>query len=107
MAKENTFLKNLSGISNAITSVTEIIGDRKSGGASKKAMDEDAEDNSIKIIDSVDKLEEWIVSNQNEASKPAALVLQQQMQVLKYVESPAMSGMVIDNIIVCLYKALD
>lgn len=107
MAKENTFLKNLSGISNAITSVTEIIGDRKSGGTSKKAMDEDAEDNSIKIIDSVDKLEEWIVSNQNEASKPAALVLQQQMQVLKYVESPAMSGMVIDNIIVCLYKALE
>ena len=50
MAKENTFLKNLSGISNAITSVTEIIGDRKSGGTSKKAMDEDAEDNSIKII---------------------------------------------------------
>ena len=107
MAKENTFLKNLSGISNAITSVTEIIGDRKSGETSKKAMEEDAEDNSIKIIDSVDKLEEWIVSNQNEASKPAALVLQQQMQVLKYVESPAMSGMVIDNIIVCLYKALE
>ena len=63
MAKENTFLKNLSGISNAITSVTEIIGDRKSGGTSQKAMDEDAEDNSIKIIDSVDKLEEWIVAN--------------------------------------------
>ena len=57
MAKENTFLKNLSGISNAITSVTEIIGDRKSGETSKKAMEEDAEDNSIKIIDSVDKLE--------------------------------------------------
>jgi hypothetical protein len=107
MAKENTFLKNLSGISNAITSVTEIIGDHKSGETSKKAMEEDAEGNSIKIIDSVDKLEEWIVSNQNEASKPAALVLQQQMQVLKYVESPAMSGMVIDNIIVCLYKALE
>ena len=102
MAKEKTFLKNLSGISNAITSVTEIIGERMSGEISKKAMEGEAEDNSIKIIDSVDKLEEWIVSNQNEASKPAALVLQQQMQVLKYVESPAMSGMVIDNIIVCL-----
>lgn len=107
MAKEKTFLKNLSGISNAITSVTEIIGERMSGEISKKAMEEEAEDNSIKIIDTVDKLEEWIVSTQNEASKPAALVLQQQMQVLKYVESPAMSGMVIDNIIVCLYKALE
>lgn len=35
------------------------------------------------------------------------MVLQQQLQVLKYVESYAMSGMVIDNIIVCLYKALE
>ena len=107
MAKENTFLKNLSGISNAINSVTEIIGERKSGESENKTVAENAGDSSVKIIDTVDKLEEWIVATQTEASKPAALVLQQQMQVLKYVESPAMSGMVIDNIIVCLYKALE
>jgi hypothetical protein len=66
-----------------------------------------AEGHSVKIIDTVDKLEEWIAVTQTEASKPAALVLQQQLQVLNYVQSPAMSGMVIDNIIVCLYKSLE
>lgn len=107
MAKENTFLKNIGGISNAINSVTEVIADRRSGESSKMADVGGAEGHSVKIIDTVDKLEEWIAVTQTEASKPAALVLQQQLQVLKYVQSPAMSGMVIDNIIVCLYKSLE
>ena len=107
MAKENTFLKNIGGISNAINSVTEVIADRRSGESSKMADVGGAEGHSVKIIDTIDKLEEWIAVTQTEASKPAALVLQQQMQVLKYVQSPAMSGMVIDNIIVCLYKSLE
>ena len=107
MAKENTFLKNIGGISNAINSVTEVIADRRSGESSKMTDVGGAEGHSVKIIDTVDKLEEWIAVTQTEASKPAALVLQQQLQVLNYVQSPAMSGMVIDNIIVCLYKSLE
>lgn len=107
MAKENTFLKNIGGISNAINSVTEVISDRRSGESSKMADVGGAEGHSVKIIDTIDKLEEWIAVTQTEASKPAALVLQQQLQVLNYVQSPAMSGMVIDNIIVCLYKSLE
>lgn len=107
MAKENTFLKNIGGISNAINSVTEVIADRRSGESSKMADVGGDEGHSVKIIDTIDKLEEWIAVTQTEASKPAALVLQQQLQVLKYVQSPAMSGMVIDNIIVCLYKSLE
>ena len=58
------------------------------------------------VIETVDQMEYWISSLQTEASKPAAMVLQQQMSVLKYVESPNMSGMMVDNIVVCLYKAL-
>ena len=107
MAKENTFLKNIGGISNAIDSVTEVIADRRSGESSKMADVGGDEGHSVKIIDTIDKLEEWIAVTQTEAAKPAALVLQQQLQVLKYVQSPAMSGMVIDNIIVCLYKSLE
>lgn len=107
MAKENTFLKNIGGISNAINSVTEVIADRRSGESSKMADVGGAEGHSVKIIDTIDKLEEWIAVTQTKASKPAALVLQQQLQVLNYVQSPAMSGMVIDNIIVCLYKSLE
>ena len=82
MAKENTFLKNIGGISNAINSVTEVIADRRSGESSKMADVGGAEGHSVKIIDTVDKLEEWIAVTQTEASKPAALVLQQQLQVL-------------------------
>ena len=107
MAKENTFLKNIGGISNAIDSVTEVIADRRSGESSKMADVGDAEGHSVKIIDTIYTLEEWIAVTQTEASKPAALVLQQQLQVLNYVQSPAMSGMIIDNIIVCLYKSLE
>ena len=107
MAKENTFLKNIGGISNAIDSVTEVIADRRSGESSKMADVGGAEGHSVKIIDTIDKLEEWIAVTQTEASKPAALVLQQQLQVLNYVQSPAMSGMIIDNIIVCLSKSLE
>ena len=103
MAKVNTILKNLSEITGAINNVAGIAGERKITDVTNETTSEDK----VKIIDSLDKLEEWIAVTQTEASRPAAMVLQQQMQVLRYVESPAMSGMVIDNIIVCLYKALE
>lgn len=103
MAKINTIMKNLSGITAAINNVAGFVGERKITDVTSETPSEDK----VKIIDSLDKLEEWIAVTQTEASRPAAMVLHQQMQVLRYVESPAMSGMVIDNIIVCLYKALE
>lgn len=103
MAKINTIMKNLSGITGAINNVAGIVGERKITDVTSETPSEDK----VKIIDSLDKLEEWIAVTQTEASRPAAMVLHQQMQVLRYVESPAMSGMVLDNIIVCLYKALE
>lgn len=109
MAKENKFFKTMSDISGAVSNVASIIGNVKSTKeertAEKQASPSDLKESSVEVIDTIDKLEEWITVAQTEASKPAAMVLQQQLQVLKYVESPAMSGMVIDNIIVCLYKA--
>lgn len=111
MAKENKFFKTMSDISGAVSNVASIIGNVKSTKeertAEKQASPSDLKESSVEVIDTVDKLEEWIIVAQTDASKPAAMVLQQQLQVLKYVESPAMSGMVIDNIIVCLYKALE
>lgn len=111
MAKENKFFKTMSDISGAVSNVASIIGNVKSTKeertAEKQASPSDLKESSVEVIDTVDKLEEWITVAQTEASRPAAMVLQQQLQVLKYVESPAMSGMVIDNIIVCLYKALE
>ena len=111
MAKENKFFKTMSDISGAVSNVAGIIGNvkftKEEITAEKQASPSDLKESSVEVIDTVDKLEEWITVAQTDASKPAAMVLQQQLQVLKYVESPAMSGMVIDNIIVCLYKALE
>lgn len=111
MAKENKFFKTMSDISGAVSNVASIIGNVKSTKeertAEKQASPSDLKERSVDVIDTIDKLEEWITVAQTDASRPAAMVLQQQLQVLKYVESPAMSGMVIDNIIVCLYKALE
>lgn len=107
MAKVNSILKNLSGISSAINNVAGIVGEFKNADDSNEIVPETDDVAAVKVIDSLDQLEEWIAVTQTEASKPAAMVLQQQMQVLRYVESPAMSGMVIDNIIVCLSKALE
>ncbi len=56
MAKENTFLKNIGGISNAINSVTEVIADRRSGESSKMADVGGAEGHSVKIIDTIDNI---------------------------------------------------
>ena len=56
MAKENTFLKNIGGISNAINSVTEVIADRRAGESSKMADVGGAEGHSVKIIDTVDNI---------------------------------------------------
>ena len=101
----------MSDIPGAVSNVVSIIGNVKATKeertAEKQASPSNLKESSVEVIDTIDKLEEWITVTQAEASKPAAMVLQQQLQVLKYVESPAMSGMVIDNIIVCLYKALE
>ena len=59
------------------------------------------------VINSTKDLTTWIMSMQPSASRNTALLLQSQMQVVNYVNSPALSGMMIDNIIVSLYKSVE
>lgn len=57
-------------------------------------------------IDSVDALSCYLNSLKPEASPSVMMALQSQLHILKYVQSPSMTLMVIDNIMVCLYKGI-
>ena len=60
----------------------------------------------VKVIDNVDSLSDYLQKLEPEASPSVMMALQSQMQVLKVVQSPTMTLMALDNILVCLYKAL-
>lgn len=62
---------------------------------------------SEQIIDSIDSLGVYLQSLQPKSSPAIMMALQSQFQMLKYVQSPTMSLMVIDNIMLCLYKSLN
>lgn len=57
-------------------------------------------------IDSIGSLSGYIQSLQLDASPSVMMALQSQLHVLKFVQSPTMTLMAVDNILVCLYKAL-
>lgn len=59
------------------------------------------------VINDVSDLSKWITSMQSVASRSVAQLLQSQLQVANYIVSPIISGMVLDNILVCLYKSLE
>lgn len=58
------------------------------------------------VIDSIDSLHGYLQSLQPDASPSVMMALQSQLHVLKFVQSPTMTLMAVDNIMVCLYKAL-
>ena len=60
----------------------------------------------VKVIDNVDSLSDYLQKLEPDASPSVMMALQSQMQVLKVVQSPTMTLMALDNILVCLYKAL-
>ena len=61
---------------------------------------------SLPTIDSVDTLNGYLNSLQSDASPAVMMALQSQIQVLKYVQSPTMMLMAVDNLMHCLYNAL-
>lgn len=90
---------NLSDSAGAITESIKSLSHLKS---KSNEVSESAET----VIDSVDSLNGYLSSLQTDASPAVMMALQSQMQVLKYVQSPTMTLMAVDNVMVCLYKAL-
>ena len=59
------------------------------------------------IISTIDGMKTWL-TNLGQDTTPALMqTLQMQLQVLKHVQSPSMTGMVLDNMILCLSKAVN
>lgn len=88
--------KAVEAISGVKSSISTLF-DRK---PSEKVEDKET------TISSVDSLSNYLQALQPEASPSVMMALQSQLQVLKFVQSPTMTLMTIDNIMVCLHKAL-
>ena len=59
------------------------------------------------IISTIDGMKTWL-TNLGQDTTPALMqTLQMQLQVLKQVQSPSMTGMALDNMILCLSKAVN
>ena len=101
--KFTNILKNidLSKVTDVTSSITESIQNKI-----EQARTTPISESEESVIDSVDSLNGYLQSLQPEASPAVVMALQSQLQVLKYVQSPTMTRMVVDNIMVCLHKAL-
>ena len=58
------------------------------------------------IVSSLNGMKLWLQDLGKDTTPAILQVLQTQLQVLKYVESPSMVGMMFDNMILCLNKSL-
>lgn len=58
------------------------------------------------IVSSLNGMKLWLQDLGKDATPAIMQVLNTQLQVLKYVESPSMVGMMFDNMILCLSKSL-
>lgn len=91
---------SFSKIKNTVTSVTCDIG--------QKAADVfDSNDNSEQgVLNSIDAIKKWLTQLQGKASPAALRVIQAELKVLSFIQSPAMSGITIENLIFLLDKSL-
>ena len=59
------------------------------------------------IISTIDGMKTWLTSLGQDTTPALMQTLQMQLQVLKHVQSPSMTGMALDNMILCLSKAVN
>lgn len=58
------------------------------------------------MVTTTEGMKKWLQDLGKDTTPALMQVLQTQMQVIKYVESPSMTGMLFDNMILCLNQAL-
>lgn len=96
-------LKN-KGVEKVIEKVTSVTNSILH--TSNDVQQENVAQESLPAIDSVDTLNGYLNSLQSGVSPAVMMALQSQMSVLKYVQSPTMTLVVVDNLMHCLYSAL-
>lgn len=89
-------------VSNVSDSVKTVISEY-----ADKVSERIIEDDSPIEINTIQQLNKWISSVQPDSNSSVGLLMQAQFQALNQIETSILSGMVIDNILVCLYKALE
>lgn len=68
---------------------------------------EEIDNNGKLTINTLDGMSSWLQKLQTDQTSPSAMqALQSQMQVLNFVKSPTLTGMAVDTMIMCLYKAI-
>ena len=58
------------------------------------------------IVSTMEGMKTWLTNLGKDTTPALMQTLQSQLQVLKYVQSPSMTGMALDNMILCLDKAV-
>ena len=103
MAFKDSFKKIGSTATNIVSSVTNNVSQ-----AIDKLNTSDSKTEEVETtIDSIESLSCYLQSLQADASPSVMMALKSQLQVLKYVQSPTMMLMAVDNIMLCLHKALN
>lgn len=64
------------------------------------------EENGQTIVSTIDGMQTWLQSLAPDATPSAMQVLQSQLKVLRYVQSPTLTGMAVDNMILSLHDAI-
>jgi hypothetical protein len=59
------------------------------------------------IISTIDGMKTWLTSLGQDTTPALMQTLQMQLQVLKQVQSPSMTGMALDNMMLCMSKAVN
>ena len=68
---------------------------------------EEIDNNGKLTINTLDGMSSWLQKLQTGQASPSAMqALQSQMQVLNFVKSPTLTGMAVDTMVMCLYKAI-
>lgn len=96
-------------ISDTVSGVAERLtqrGDDASESLEQQVAKQEHKTDTPLQINTLEQMTDWVRQLQTEASGPALQALQSQLQVLRYVESPSMTSMALDNILVALHKSL-
>lgn len=108
MAKIADISKKLKDISGGISEkVVDVSGSVKSVMSSYADKYNSIDNDRPVEITTIQQLSKWISSTQPDTNTCVGLLMQAQLQSLNHIETSSLSGMVIDNILVCLYKALE
>lgn len=106
MAKLTKLTQTLNNISENVVAGVKTVSAMVPDKITWNTRKEDAENKTV-VINSAKDLTKWINSMLTSVSPNTTLLLQTYLQVLNYVSTPVTTGMMVDNLIVCLYKSLE